>query len=158
APGALGPDAGASRRAEEAARVRAALERAHAVELPAAGSEVDDTQAALFERTVDALGIVEDRLRDASRTPWQRRRPIASTALAILATALTITAALVHVRPDARASAYAHASATWGSSPAYKEDLAVDGEVTTAWLLPDHVSGWLDVRFTPAVTLHHVRL
>lgn len=121
-------------------RGKAALDdAADALAAPVAEGDVGALRSSMIHacRTLDGIGWSAS---DVRRATWQRRLTIIGSILLVVVTALL--ARKVMRAPKAIASAYFGAT--------YLPDMAIDGDVETDWLLPDHSVGFLELHLRPA--------
>lgn len=139
------------------ARVIDVRARAHAEALPPRDAEVSRTHAALYDAMQLARRDVDRALDPASRPPRTIRLERAGRiALAVLAVLIVVGAAAFALWP--RHGLHAEASAQFGTGHTFAPSNAIDGQPETEWLLPDAVSGHVEVRSWPAQRVERVVL
>lgn len=133
-------------------RIRAIAEaeqKARTTVLPRLDREVGAAHADLYRQIASARLEVERALAYAAMTSrelgWTRATRIATATLVAL---LAIGGIVFVTRTPRRIDAAA--SATFANNPTFAAGNAVDGDVGTEWLLPDHVTGWVEARLSPS--------
>jgi len=133
-------------------RVTRALEEALKRPFPNVDSAVRDEDGDTYRELSEAAPVLACALNGKllSKRDLKRRR-FWRVSIAV-ATALFLFVGLpLLLRPPA-----ATASAIF--SEAFKPEMAIDGKLGTEWILPDSSAGWMDVRVSPARSIHMVRV
>ena len=144
----------------ETERLTAKLER---VGVPLLDAKVTQDQRAIFRPLVEALRAELAMADSLASTPAdlrvrRLRRVVWIVVLALAAIALVVLAIRPRPRLEATASAARPRDPAVASAEGNGPELAVDGEPSTQWLLPDSREGFLDVHLIPARKVHRVRL
>ena len=123
--------------------------------LPALEDSVGADHMTLFVQLVEAVDALERAILPLTLSPAdiviRRRWRVGVTAIAALAIVATL---FLFVRPHTTMRTEVSAAYTLASTG----DNAIDGKLSTEWLLPDKTLGWIDVYVHPVKSLHAVRL
>lgn len=125
-----------------------AADKARTAPLPRLDAEINATHTDLYQAIARARLDVDRALAYAAMSPRDLRlTQIARIATAAFLGALLIGGLYLALRTPRGVSATA--SATFANSPQFGAQNAVDGRPDTEWLLPDHVSGWVEATLSP---------
>jgi len=135
--------------------VEAALARTEATKLPELETDVRANDEEVFRAMIEATLEVERATGLALATP----RDIAGTRRGRRVTVIGLAAVTVAVLGWwFHTPLVVHATASGSLPGSYAADNAVDDDVKTAWLLPDHQNGWLDLSFGKARSVGKLHL
>jgi hypothetical protein len=133
-----------------------ASKRLEDVKPPALEKDTVPAHEEAFRATIDALIAIEELAgaKLAAPTDLRRLRNVRLTGAVVGGLILLFLLVRVLHTPDfARATASGQYNAETGP------DKTIDGDVTTAWALPDHVGqGWIDVELGKARSVHALHL
>ncbi|MBZ0115745.1 MAG: hypothetical protein K8H88_02030, partial [Sandaracinaceae bacterium] len=137
--------------------VREADEALRKTELPPLDDDVSPTHAELFQQLAAARRhadrVLAPAAMSASQLTWTRISRFAVLGAAAL---IAILAFYFAVRTPDETTAIA--SAVYANHADYQPEMAIDGDPESEWLLPDHQTGWLEVRLSPPERVGTLRL
>ncbi len=125
---------------------------------PTLDAQVTPEHAALFHRTLAARHAVEHAVAGVARAPSDVRRAQVArlTTLGVVGAGLFIGAYFTLRTPT---GVFASASEQFGGSDAhYQPSNILDGRPDTEWLLPDHTTGWVELRISPPRRIERVSI
>ncbi|GAB4217411.1 MAG: hypothetical protein OHK0013_44850 [Sandaracinaceae bacterium] len=128
--------------------VQAVLEAVRANAAPRLDEDVKPDDTAAFHRVLAARVALDREVHAAALAPAQiqaqRRNRLAALTVVVVG---SLVGAFFLLRTPT--GTFAAASEHFGGRSEYAPENAIDGRPDTEWLLPDRVSGWLEVRVSP---------
>lgn len=122
--------------------------KANEAAAPTLDAQVTPEHAALFHRTLAARHALERAVAGVARAPSDvRRAQVTRLATLGIVTAGLLVGAFFLLRTPA--GVFASASEQFGSDDHYQASNVLDGRPDTEWLLPDHATGWVELRISP---------
>jgi hypothetical protein len=128
--------------------VQSVIDGVHQTAAPRLDEDVKPEDTAAFHRVLAARVALDREVHAAALAPAQiqaqRRNRLA--ALAVVVVGGLVGAFFLFRTPT---GIFATASEHFGGRSEYAPENAIDGRPDTEWLLPDRVSGWLELRVSP---------